>query len=45
MYHDIRMRILHVIPSMDPKQGGPPVVAARLAAAQAALGHAVEIIH
>lgn len=45
MYHDLRMRILHVIPSMDPKQGGPPVVAARLAAAQAALGHAVEIIH
>lgn len=33
------MRVLHVIASMDPKTGGPPAVAARLAAAQAGLGH------
>lgn len=38
------MRILHVITSLDPKQGGPPVVATRLAAAQASLGHQVEIV-
>jgi glycosyltransferase involved in cell wall biosynthesis len=30
------MKIFHVIPSLDPAGGGPPVVAARLAAAQAA---------
>ncbi|MGD1275957.1 MAG: glycosyltransferase [Tepidisphaeraceae bacterium] len=32
------MRIAHVIPSLDPATGGPPIVAAALAAAQAALG-------
>jgi glycosyltransferase involved in cell wall biosynthesis len=35
------MRILHVISSLDPKNGGPPVIAASLASAQAALGHHV----
>jgi glycosyltransferase involved in cell wall biosynthesis len=35
------MKILHVIQTLDPSAGGPPVVAARLAAAQAALGHSV----
>lgn len=35
------MNILHVIRSLDPSQGGPPVVAACLAAAQAGLGHRV----
>jgi glycosyltransferase involved in cell wall biosynthesis len=33
------MRILHVIPSLDPATGGPPLVASRLADAQARLGH------
>ncbi|PYP20222.1 MAG: hypothetical protein DMD54_01150 [Gemmatimonadetes bacterium] len=37
------MRILHVVASMDPAFGGPPVVASRLAAAQAGLGHQVAI--
>jgi glycosyltransferase involved in cell wall biosynthesis len=32
------MKILHVIASLDPATGGPPMVAVRLAAAQAALG-------
>jgi len=32
------MKVLHVIPSLDPASGGPPIVAASLAAAQAALG-------
>lgn len=38
------MRILHVIPSLDPAAGGPPMIAARLAAAQAGLGHHVAMI-
>ena len=38
------MRILHVVPSLDPAHGGPPVVAARLAAAQAGLGHDVSVL-
>src|SRR6202034_2683125 len=38
------MRILHGIPSLDPATGGPPMVAARLAAAQAALGCEVEVV-
>lgn len=38
------MRILHVITSLDPRDGGPPVVAERLAAAQAALGHRVGLL-
>jgi glycosyltransferase involved in cell wall biosynthesis len=38
------MNILHVIQTLDPAAGGPPVVAARLAAAQAKLGHCVAIL-
>ena len=37
------MRITHIISSMDPKQGGPPVVVANLAQAQAELGHTISI--
>lgn len=37
------MRILHLISSLDPACGGPPVVAASLASAQARLGHAVTL--
>ncbi|MCE7974021.1 MAG: glycosyltransferase [Leptolyngbya sp. PLA1] len=37
------MRVLHVIESLDPRTGGPPAVAARLGAAQAALGARVGI--
>src|SRR5271163_1113870 len=32
------MNVLHVIASLNPAAGGPPMVAARLAAAQARLG-------
>lgn len=39
------MRILHVLPMLDPKAGGPPAVALRIAAAQAALGHEVTLAH
>lgn len=35
------MRIVHVISSLNPAAGGPPVVAINLAKAQAALGHEV----
>jgi glycosyltransferase involved in cell wall biosynthesis len=38
------VNILHVIQSLDPAAGGPPVVAARLAVAQAKLGHGVAIL-
>jgi len=38
------MKILHVIQSIDPAEGGPPVVATRLAAAQAAQGHEVHLL-
>ena len=38
------MRILHVIHSLDPNVGGPPMVAAALAAAQAGLGQDVTLI-
>lgn len=38
------MRILHVISSLDPAEGGPPRIAVRLAAAQAALGHDVHML-
>lgn len=38
------MRILHVIATLDPDAGGPPMIAARLAAAQVGLGHDVHII-
>lgn len=39
------MNILHVISSLDPQQGGPPMIAARIAAAQAALGHRVGMLY
>jgi glycosyltransferase involved in cell wall biosynthesis len=38
------MRIIHVIDTLDPVCGGPPVVAVRLACAQADLGHEVHIV-
>ena len=38
------MRIVHVIGSLDPASGGPPMVVGRLAAAQAQLGYDVRII-
>jgi glycosyltransferase involved in cell wall biosynthesis len=38
------MKIAHVVESLDPANGGPPVVASRLAAAQARLGHEVSLI-
>jgi glycosyltransferase involved in cell wall biosynthesis len=38
------MRILHLIDALDPERGGPPVVAACLAAAQASLGHQTSIL-
>jgi len=38
------MKIVHAITSLDPAAGGPPVVAARLGAAQAAMGHDVWIV-
>jgi len=38
------MKILHVISSLDPAFGGPPMIAARLAAAQSALGCDMEIV-
>lgn len=37
------MNLLHVINTLDPAAGGPPVVAGCLAGAQAKLGHAVSI--
>jgi glycosyltransferase involved in cell wall biosynthesis len=40
----IRLKILHVIPTLDPRAGGPPLIAARLAAAQAALGNDVHVM-
>lgn len=38
------MRIVHLIGGLDPSAGGPPVVAARLAAAQAKLGARVTLM-
>jgi glycosyltransferase involved in cell wall biosynthesis len=38
------MKILHAIISMDPAGGGPPIMAARLAAAQASLGCQTRIV-
>jgi glycosyltransferase involved in cell wall biosynthesis len=38
------MNILHIVSSLDPKNGGPPRVVARMAAAQALLGHSVTIL-
>jgi glycosyltransferase involved in cell wall biosynthesis len=39
------VKILHVIGTLDPAAGGPPYVATRLAAAQAAWGHDVHILY
>jgi glycosyltransferase involved in cell wall biosynthesis len=38
------MKIVHIISSIDPSQGGPQSACVRLAAAQSALGHDVHII-
>lgn len=38
------MKIVHVITSIDPGKGGPQAVVMRLAAAQAACGHAVHVV-
>ena len=38
------MKVLHVISTIDPDWGGPPVVATRLAAAQAAQGLEVTLM-
>ena len=38
------MNIVHVIITLDPRHGGPPMIAAGIAAAQAQLGHDVSII-
>ncbi len=38
------MKILHVISSIDPAKWGPPVVATRIAAAQASMGHELHLI-
>lgn len=38
------MRIVHLIANLDPAMGGPPVVAVRLAAAQAQLGCHVSLL-
>jgi glycosyltransferase involved in cell wall biosynthesis len=38
------MRIAHIIDSLDPSQGGPPVSTVSLAAAQATLGHDVTVV-
>lgn len=37
------MQVLHIVDSMDPAMGGPPVSVSALAAAQAAAGHDVTI--
>lgn len=38
------MRVLHVIVSVDATHGGPPIIASRIAAAQAALGHEAGLV-
>jgi glycosyltransferase involved in cell wall biosynthesis len=38
------LHIIHIIQTLDPAAGGPPVVAACLATAQARLGHRVSIL-
>jgi hypothetical protein len=38
------LRLLHVIDSLDPAHGGPSVVCAALAAAQASLGHELAVV-
>ena len=39
------MRIVHVLDTLDPVDGGPPQVAIRQASALAGLGHDVSILH
>ena len=39
------MRILHVVASLDPNKGGPPLVATRLSSAQASAGHEVHLAY
>ena len=39
------MRVVHVIASLDPAHGGPPIIATRLAAAQAGAGHDVHLVY
>lgn len=39
------MKIVHVLDTLDPRDGGPPQVAMRQAAALAGLGHDVSILH
>ena len=38
------MRICHVIETLDPETGGPPIVVSRLAAAQSQMGHEITIV-
>lgn len=38
------MKILHIIPTLDPRAGGPPLIASHLASAQAMLGHDVHVM-
>jgi glycosyltransferase involved in cell wall biosynthesis len=38
------VRIVHVLMTLDPAAGGPPVVVTRLASAQASLGHDVHVL-
>ena len=38
------MRVLHVVPTLDPAAGGPPRIALQLATATARLGHAVTLM-
>jgi glycosyltransferase involved in cell wall biosynthesis len=38
------MRVLHVVPTLDPAAGGPPIIALKLATSQAALGHEVDML-
>ena len=41
---EVLMKILHVIESLHPSGGGPPMVVASLALAQSGLGHEVTIL-
>jgi glycosyltransferase involved in cell wall biosynthesis len=38
------VKVIHAVATLDPAGGGPPQVAVRLAAAQAALGHDVHLV-
>ena len=39
------MKVLHAVTSLDPAAGGPPLIAASLAAAQAGHGHDVSLLY